>query len=481
MKKLFLIVVTFFAANFSQAQWEPDVRLTNDAGTSWTSYNNAWCVAASGDTVHVVWEDDRDGHFEVYYKRSTDGGISWGTDIRLTNSLNHSQKPSIAVSGSVVHVFWFYHQWIGNFEIYYKRSTDGGQTWGPDTQLTNANGNSWEISASTSGSTVHVVWEDSRDSLFLNTEIYYKRSTDGGLTWDAEVQLSNDPDYSGFPSIAASGSFVHVVWDDERDANGEIYYIRSIDGGLNWGDETRLTNDSDDSWMPCITVSGSTVHVVWSDWRDGLTGEIYYKQSTDEGISWNEDSRLTISFGESLFPSITANNSFVHIVWNDYRFMTDEIFYQHSEDGGIAWDPVDTRLTNSSDYSTCPSIATAGSAVHVVWMDFRDGNDEIYYQRNPTGGIPVGIGNEPANITGQEISIYPNPASSRIHVQFNDYLTTESLFTIRNIFGKTLMNQSIRRGEEVIDVSMLPNGIYFATSKIGNKPVYTTKLIITKD
>lgn len=67
---------------------------------------------------------------------------------------------------------------------------------------------------------------------------------------------------------------MHVVWDDERDANGEIYYIRSIDGGLNWGDETRLTNDSDDSWMRCITVSGSTVHVVWSDWRDGLTGEI---------------------------------------------------------------------------------------------------------------------------------------------------------------------------------------------------------------
>lgn len=114
-------------------------------------------MAASGDIVHIVWEDHRDGHFEVYYKRSNDRGISWGIDTRLTNSLNHSMKPSIAVYGSVVHVFWYYQQEVGNFEIYYKQSTDRGQTWGSETQLTNAIGNSWELSAAATGSMVHVV------------------------------------------------------------------------------------------------------------------------------------------------------------------------------------------------------------------------------------------------------------------------------------------------------------------------------------
>jgi ATP/ADP translocase len=36
------------------AQWEPDVRLTYNDSSSGTSYNNAWCVAATGNTVHVV-------------------------------------------------------------------------------------------------------------------------------------------------------------------------------------------------------------------------------------------------------------------------------------------------------------------------------------------------------------------------------------------------------------------------------------------
>jgi len=53
------------------------VRLTNDPGQSSTSENNAWCVVSNGDFVHVAWFDDRDGNSEIYYKRSTNGGITW--------------------------------------------------------------------------------------------------------------------------------------------------------------------------------------------------------------------------------------------------------------------------------------------------------------------------------------------------------------------------------------------------------------------
>lgn len=480
MKKL-LIALALFTTHFSQAQWEPEVRLTNDYGISRTSFNNAWCVAASGDTVHVVWEDDRDGHFEVYYIRSTDGGISWGTDMRLTNSLNHSQKPSIAVSGSVVHVFWFYHQGIGNFEIYYKRSTDGGQTWGPDTQLTNANGNSWELSASTSGSTVHVVWEDSRDSLFLNTEIYYKRSTDGGLTWDAEVQLSNDPDYSGFPSIATSGSFVHVVWDDNRNVKGAIYYKRSTDEGLSWGEEIRLSDETGDSWMPCIAASDTGVHVVWNDWNNDLHGEIYYKQSTDKGITWGSDTCLIISPGDAISPSISASGAMVHIVWFDSRFEAEEIFYKHSDDCGVYWDPVDLCLTNSGGYSTYPSITAAGSVVHVVWTDYFDGNSEIYYKQNPTGNLIVGVENILALNSSQVVSIYPNPASSILNISFSS--PSEEYITLRfmDMGGKTFRNYNFTAVEGMnqykINLDEFRKGLYFIGLTTSTKS-YFRKVII---
>ena len=42
-------------------------------------------IAAAGNVVHVVWTDERDGNWEVYYKRSTDGGLHWDPDYRITD------------------------------------------------------------------------------------------------------------------------------------------------------------------------------------------------------------------------------------------------------------------------------------------------------------------------------------------------------------------------------------------------------------
>ena len=75
-------------------------------------------------------------------------------------------------------------------------------------------------------------------------EIYYKRSTDAGVNWGTDTRLTNNTADSWYPSVAVSGSVVHVVWDDNRDGNSEIYYKRSTDAGVNWGADTRLTNNT---------------------------------------------------------------------------------------------------------------------------------------------------------------------------------------------------------------------------------------------
>src|SRR4030095_10763704 len=218
LKFLFIIAHCTLIIGNCFSQWLQDVRLTNDPAQSYTSFNNAWCIASSsGYIVHVVWYDNRDGNSEIYYRRSTDGGISWGADTRLTYNSSFSFSPSIAVSGQIVHVVWFDNRDV-NWDIYYKRSTDGGVSWGPDTRLTINPTNSDYPSVSVSGQTVHVVWEDDRDS----GAIYYKRSTDGGISWGADTRLSFGSNYSSTPSGAVSGQTVHVVWYDERHGYPEI-------------------------------------------------------------------------------------------------------------------------------------------------------------------------------------------------------------------------------------------------------------------
>ena len=208
-------------------QWESDVRLTNNDSLSYTSENNAWCVATTGDTVHVVWYDARDGLRQIYYKRSTNGGTNWGSDVHLVNSSAWGIFPSVAVFNSNIHVVWN-EQRDGNEEIYYKRSTDNGTSWGADTRLTNTPLSSEYPSVAASGTNVHVTWMDSVGA--NNYEVYYKRSTDSGTSWEADVQLTNEPSLSIYPSVAVSGSKVHVVWSDERDGNYEIYYKRNPTG-----------------------------------------------------------------------------------------------------------------------------------------------------------------------------------------------------------------------------------------------------------
>ena len=269
-----LAILTFYTFNLF-AQWQPDVRLTNNTAASSTSFNNAWCIASSGDLVHAVWYDLRDGNREIYYKRSADGGISWGADTRLTTNAANSWYPSVSVSASAVHVVWQDNR-DGNEEIYYKRSTDGGLSWGTDTRLTNNFGSSLSPSCAVSASEVHVVWYEDRDG---NNEIYDKRSSDGGVSWGADKRLTNDLSDSYGSTVSVSGLTVHVAWQDNRDSNYEIYHKRSIDGGASWGTDTRLTNNPAASWASSITVSGSEVHVVWYDLRNSGNAEIYYKRN----------------------------------------------------------------------------------------------------------------------------------------------------------------------------------------------------------
>ena len=482
-KILFLIIVVLCPL-FIYAQWQNDVRLTNNTAVSKFSYNNAWCLAVSGSYIHVVWMDNRDGNYEIYYKRSTDEGVTWGADTRMTNNTGTSGYPSIAVSGSIVHLVWFDNIDL-NEEIYYKRSTDGGANWGTDTRLTNNNEWSEVPSVTAIGSLVQVVWVDNRNG---NPEIYHKRSTDNGVSWGADLRLTINTGASWYPCVSGSGSYVHLVWQDDRDGNTEIYYKRSTDGGGSWSADTRLTTNSSDSEFPSVSVSGSAVHVVWVDLRDG-NREIYYKRSADNGENWGADTRFTNNTATSRFPTATASGSLVHVVWEDNRDANYEIYYKRSTDSGISWS-TDTRLTNLAGTSYHPYVAVSGTIVHVVWYDGRDNNDEIYYKRNPTGNVVDvnNIGNEIPD-SYKLYQNYPNPFNPVTKIRFTlreegKGKKEETRLIIYDILGKevhTLVNEQLSPGmyEVTFDGADFPSGIYFYQLRTENF-IETKKLVLLK-
>lgn len=388
MKKVILILAltvvlhsTLYIGN-SICQWQSDVRLTNASGESWTSWTKS-SIVPDGNMLYVVWYDIRDGNNEIYFKRSTDYGATWGTDTRLTNNYAESQNPVILVSGSNLIVVWddLRDNNNGN-EIYCKRSTDAGISWGSDTRLTSGTGNSSGPSIVESENTIHLVWSDERDG---NYEIYYKSSTDKGINWSNDSRLTVASGNSLYSNISVSGSTVHLVWSDNRDGNSEIYYKRSSDDGLTWQADTRITVNSGNSTTPLISSWGQFVHMVWSDNFEG-NPEIYFNHSSDGGINWQTNTRLTNNSYNSLEPDICVSGQTIHVIWDDTRFGNYEIMYKISTNGGDTWG-IDTRLTLANGNSTnkLPQITTSGSALQLIWNDNRDGNREIYCKRNPTG------------------------------------------------------------------------------------------------
>ena len=111
---------------------------------------------------------------------------------------------------------------------------------------------------------------------------------------------------------------------------------------MNWETEVPLAEDLT-SWYPSVAVSGSHVHAVWPDNRNGDVAEIYYKDSLDDGATWGPDVRLTDNPSESKQPTVAVSGTYVHVVWHDDRDQNWEIYYERGAIGGVRveqpWEP----------------------------------------------------------------------------------------------------------------------------------------------
>jgi len=356
----------------SGATWSADTMPSNGSG-----YKGEPAVAASAGCVHAVWEDG--ANTAICYRRSTDAGLTWLAETLLVTTAFGCRNPSVAAQDSFVHVAWADDS--AGREIYYRRSTDYGATWSDEVRLTNDIQESWHPSLALHDSFVHLAWRDWRDHSF---EVYYKRSTDHGATWGSDARLSGDLANGSYdPCIAADSGLVHVVWWDTRTTPFEIYFKSSTDEGVTWGEDIRLTNDTTGSYNTTVVAQGATVHVMWEALYN--TSYIMYKFSTDGGTIWSTDTALTVTPDYwSVSPCATMDGSVVHLIWTDFRDSEyGEIYYKRklAEGAGVAEAMSDERRT-MNDVPTILSGSRVQSLKSRVIFDAM-GRRVL----NPTSGV----------------------------------------------------------------------------------------------
>ena len=316
---------------------------SSDGGATWstlkrltwnTGYSECPSIAIdSNDIIHIVWQDDSPGNREIYYKNSSDGGATWSAATRLTWRAGDSENPDISIDSSDnIHVFW---QDVspGNAELYYKKSTDSGSTWTVQ-RITWSSGHSIRPDAAIDSSdNIFLVWVDRTPG---NYETYFKKSTDSGASWLGTNRLTWTSAEDDSPAVATdSSNNIHILWlDDVGGANG-LQYKQSTDSGSSWTKQ-RLTWTSSAKGSPFIAIDNlDYIHIVWGDTMSG-NFEIYHKKSTNTGNTWIQ-TRLTWTADASILPTIltysepkvTLVPSFTHrifIFWSDITPGNFEIY-----------------------------------------------------------------------------------------------------------------------------------------------------------
>ena len=99
----------------------------------------------------------------------------------------------------------------GNDEIYLRKSSNGGSTFGGKKNLSDNVGNSQSPQIQALGNTTFVVWQDNSTG---NDEIYLRKSSNAGSTFGGKKNLSDNVGNSQSPQIQALGNTTFVVWQD---------------------------------------------------------------------------------------------------------------------------------------------------------------------------------------------------------------------------------------------------------------------------
>lgn len=373
-------------------------------------------IAAVDQSVYVIWKDSRNApsnlpfRNEIFFRGSQDGGTTWlASELRLDTappSSGGSTDPQIAASGDSVYVVWADAREVNHWFIHFNRSLDRGATWLPsDIRLDSTLPGtvvSFDPQIAASGDSVYVTWRNDRDGPH---DIYFNRSLNRGATWlPTDIRMNTSPPGSAQsfkPQIAASGDSVYVAWMDHRSPTG-TYFNRSLDRGTTWLSSDLKLSEDGGGGIPQIAASGDAVYVTWSSRRNGA-GDIYFNRSLDSGTTWlASDTRLDtdgLGAGISGFPQLTGFRDSVHVIWEDERTGGEfhpDIYYNRSLDAGTSWLASDIRLNTNeagSGNSRSPQVIASGDSIYTTWVDSRNNlfRGEVYFNI-PFGAQPYGEG-----------------------------------------------------------------------------------------
>ncbi len=188
----------------------------------------------------------------VMLSKSTDGGRTWSTAMAIPFSYENAAGRFAVSPKGALHLVYGRNPdptVNGHGEIFYRGSTDGGATWSEPRVLTDEPPAALlgqyfpNISVAPNGR-VDVVWWDTRDDRGIRSnDVYYSYSLDDGKTWSKNQRISDTSvdrrygvwginyDINSPPGVGSAEEFAIFGWDDTRNTDTSSPAVQGFGAG----------------------------------------------------------------------------------------------------------------------------------------------------------------------------------------------------------------------------------------------------------
>lgn len=379
------------------------VGLGRQEDKQWLAVDNT--ASAHDGNVYTCWSRFTGFNDHLIFSRSIDSGDSWSPGITIDNGHSMQGCQIVVAPDGAVYVFYRGYQSAviisppgqGNRDgIFVAKSTDGGQSFGPPTevsalvdyiQISSRSIPSFRVSslptAAADANGVYVSWITKNAVTGSDLEVAF--SAGGGTTW---TKLANRPhqDTAGdlghqlMPAVTAEGGKLSIVWYDSR---SEPAFTA----------EGPVTGSDDDAGPGCDGNPDLATPAA-PEPDDGISGcgmDVYYNQISTAGLTsgsaWDTELRLTDgSWNPNLWGSIKALSPFIgdyiavvadgtsaYAVWGDNRDIDAE---RQRCDAGEDVDGADDVPSNDDE---CEDASELSDPPPLINARSRDSN--IYFQK----------------------------------------------------------------------------------------------------
>ncbi len=325
--------------------------------------------------------------------------LEWGDDLRLSDSTEVSDDPSVALTPDGGMVIAWRERLVGRYNVFFAVLDGSGEMVGERHQLGENLSASMDPSVAVDAhGRLHFVWTAMEDQ-----ELWYARADGEGVIDNGPIRLTDARGDSAEASIwMDSRDHLHIVWFDGRVGLTWLYYMQLDHSGAKVVEDTALVEVRTEQESAIAMDSRGDLHIAWNALAPATqvqwNSELHYTKMSTTGEVLVRDRLVATSRGSLGFPDMAIDlGDQVHVVWPEGTGPRERVMYARLDRSGRTLDGPMEVSTSTVEAAREVSIAVDGNdRLHVVWSQGLTGNGELFYATLQPDGEPEG---DPVQLT----------------------------------------------------------------------------------